>query len=104
MGYVGTLGRNLHFFVSIGIPEILGFSELSVHTEIVLLKILPYNTLNYASTANIEEVMKFYNLDHKTFETDFNLMLKELTEMIKILQFRCSFKFRMSLHKLICKN
>ena len=33
-----------------------------------------------------------------------NLMLKELTEMIKILQFRCYFKFRMSLHKLICKN
>ena len=31
-----------------------------------------HNTLNYASTANIEEVMKFYNLDHKTFETDFS--------------------------------
>ena len=31
-----------------------------------------HNTLNYASTANIEEVMKFYNLGHKTFETDFN--------------------------------
>ena len=29
-----------------------------------------HNTLNYASTANIEEVMKFYNLDDKTFETD----------------------------------
>ena len=33
-----------------------------------------------------------------------NLMMKELTEMIKILQFRCYFKFRMSLHKLTCKN
>ena len=32
-----------------------------------------HNTLNYASTANIEEVMKFYNLGDKTFETDFNL-------------------------------
>ena len=31
-----------------------------------------HNTLNYASTANIEEVMKFYNLGHKTFETDFS--------------------------------
>ena len=30
------------------------------------------NTLNYASTANIEEVMKFYNLGDKTFETDFS--------------------------------
>ena len=29
------------------------------------------NTLNYASTANIEEVMKFYNLGDKPFETDF---------------------------------
>ena len=30
-----------------------------------------HNTLNYASTANIDEVMKFYNLGDKTFETDF---------------------------------
>ena len=28
--------------------------------------------MNYASTANIEEVMKFYNLGDKTFETNFN--------------------------------
>ena len=33
-----------------------------------------HNTLNYASTANIEEVMKFYNLSDKTFETDFSFM------------------------------
>ena len=31
-----------------------------------------HNTLNYASTANIEEVMTFYNLGDKTFETDFS--------------------------------
>ena len=30
--------------------------------------------MNYASTANIEEVMKFYNLGHKTFEADFNYL------------------------------
>ena len=30
-----------------------------------------HNTLNYASTANIEEVTKFYNPGDKTFETDF---------------------------------
>ena len=47
----------------------LGFSELSVDTEVVLLF---HNVLNYASTLNIEGVMKFYNLDDKTFETDFN--------------------------------
>ena len=30
------------------------------------------NTLNYASTANIEEIMKFYKLGDKTFEADFS--------------------------------
>ena len=34
-----------------------------------------HNTLNYASTANIEEVMKFCNLGDKTFETDFNFQV-----------------------------
>ena len=33
-----------------------------------------HNTLNYASIANIEEVMKFYNLGDKTFETDFSFL------------------------------
>ena len=28
------------------------------------------NNLNYASTSNIREVIKFYNLGDKTFETD----------------------------------
>ena len=31
-----------------------------------------HNTLNYASTANVEEVMKFDNPGDKTFETDLN--------------------------------
>ena len=38
MSYVDPLGKNLHFFVCLGIAEILGFSELSVYTEIVLIK------------------------------------------------------------------
>ena len=33
-----------------------------------------HNILNYASTANIEEVMKFYNPGDKTFETDFRMV------------------------------
>ena len=41
LGYVGLLGKNLNFFVSLGIAEFLGFSELSVYTEIVLLKTFP---------------------------------------------------------------
>ena len=32
--------------------------------------------LNYASTANIEEVTKFYNLGDKTFETEFSYALE----------------------------
>ena len=32
-----------------------------------------HNTLNDASTANIEEAMKFYNQGHKTFETDIRM-------------------------------
>ena len=32
------------------------------------------------------------------------LMLKELNEMIMFLQVRCYYKFRMTLHKSICKN
>ena len=41
-----------------------------------------------SSTANIEEVMKFYNLGHKTFETDFSsymaYAMQELTEGVPI--------------------
>ena len=75
MGYVGPLGKNLNFFVSLGIAEILGFSELKI--EILFILKLSYskpfhNTLNYASTANIEEVIKFYNVGDKTFDTDFS--------------------------------
>ena len=65
------MGKNFNFFVSLRITEILGFSEFSVYTEVVLLKTFPQH---FASTANVEEVMKFYNLDDKTFETDFSLM------------------------------
>ena len=39
-----------------------------------------HNTLNYASTANIEEVMKFYNLSDKTFETDLKSLIRILTQ------------------------
>ena len=73
MGYVGPLGKNLNFFVSLGIADILGFSELSVYKTLSYSKHFD-NTLNYASTANIEEVMKFYNLGHKTCETHFSSM------------------------------
>ena len=36
LGHVGPLGKKPHFFVSLGIAEILGFSELSIYTELHL--------------------------------------------------------------------
>ena len=38
LGHVGLLGENLIFFVSLGIAEVLEFSELSIYTEVVPLK------------------------------------------------------------------
>ena len=38
LDHVGPLVKNLNFFVSLGIAEILGFSEFPVFTEVVLLK------------------------------------------------------------------
>ena len=63
MGHLGPLGKNLSFFVSFGIDEILGFSKISVCTEVVLLKPFPQH---------FEVCLYFYNLADKTFETDFN--------------------------------
>ena len=40
-----------------------------------------HNTLNYAFTANIEEVMKFYNPGKKTFEADFNTEIQYTATM-----------------------
>ena len=68
MGHVDPLGKNLIFFISLGITEILGFSELFI-LKLSYSKPI-HNILNYASVENIEKVMKFYNLGDKTFETD----------------------------------
>ena len=38
--------------------------------------------MNYASTANIEEVMKFYSLGDKTFETDFNTLQENISKFL----------------------
>ena len=67
MGHVGSLMKNLNFFVSLGIAEIFGFSELLSILKLSHSKPF-HNTLNHVSIANIKEVMKFY----KAFETDFN--------------------------------
>ena len=72
MGYVGPLGKSLNFLSPLG--SLNSYDFLSFLFILKLFYSKPFhNTLNYASTANIEEVMKFYNLGHKTFETDFSL-------------------------------
>ena len=71
MGHVGPSGKKptCNFLISLGITEILGFSDLSVYTEVVLLKTYLQH-FELCLFANIEKVMKFYNLGDKTFETD----------------------------------
>ena len=71
MGHVGHLGKNLNFFVSLGIAEFDDFRSFQFILKLSYSKPF-HNTLNYASTTNIEEVMEFYNLGDKTFETDFS--------------------------------
>ena len=70
---VGPLETNLTYFVSLGIAEISRCFKLSIYSEVFLLKTF-FSTWNYASTLNIGEVVKFYNLGNKTFETDFILL------------------------------
>ena len=55
----------------------LGIAEISVILKLLLILILPFtkpswNNLNYASTKNIREVMKFYNLGNKSFKAGFS--------------------------------
>ena len=65
------MGKNLNFLSPLGS---LKFFDLLRFLFILKLSYSKpfHNTLNYVSTANIEEVMKFYNLGDKTFETDFS--------------------------------
>ena len=65
------MGKTLIFLSPL---ELLKFEDfLSFLFMLILSYSKPFNnTLNCAFTANIEELMKFYNLDDKTFETDFN--------------------------------
>ena len=57
-------------FLSPQTAEILSFCEILFILKLSCSKPF-HNTLNYFSTVNIEEVMKFYNLGNKSFETSF---------------------------------
>ena len=76
LGHVGPLGKTSVFCLPWDL-WISWFSELSIYTEVVLLEPF-HNTLNHVSTANIEEVMKFYNLGDNNFEKDFNVYLVDV--------------------------
>ena len=57
---VGLLGEKFTFSTPLGQPN---FQESQTNS----------NSINYyASTPNIQEVIKFYDISDKTFETDFS--------------------------------
>ena len=70
---LSLLGENFTFFNSLGTTKISRSLGRSVYINVVFLMNFP--DLNYASTSNIREVIKFYNLGEKTFETDFCYLL-----------------------------
>ena len=62
--------KTLIFLSPLGPLKLLDFLSFLLFLKLSYSKPF-YNNLDYASTANIEEVMKFYNLGAKTFETSF---------------------------------
>ena len=67
-----SLGGKVHLFNSLGTTKISRSLRISIYINIVLLINFPEQfNLNYSFTSNIREVVKFYNLGDKTFETDF---------------------------------
>ena len=83
MGYVGPLGKKINFLSPLGSPNFEDFLSFLFILKLSYSKPF-HNTLNYASTANIEEVMKFYNLGHKTFETDFSWSISNVISCLII--------------------
>ena len=73
LGHVCPLGKTLIFLSPLGSLKFWDFLSFLFISKLSCSKPF-HNTLNCASTANIEEVMKFYNLGDKTFETDFNCL------------------------------
>ena len=65
----GLLGEKFTFFNCLGTTKISRSLRLSVCVNVVLL----INFREHASTSNIREVIEYYNLGDKNFETDFIL-------------------------------
>ena len=71
LDHVLPLWKNLNFLSPLGSLKFYDFLSFLFILKLSYSKPF-HNTLNYASTANIEEAMRLYNLDDKTFETDFS--------------------------------
>ena len=71
LGHAGPLGEKPHFFVPLELLKCYDFLRCLFILKLSYSKPF-YDTLNDASTANIEEVMKFYNRGDNTFQTDFS--------------------------------
>ena len=72
MPHVGPLEKTLIFLSPLGSLNFLDFLSFLFILKLSYSK-PSHSALNYASTANVEEVVKFYNPGDKTFETDFSL-------------------------------
>ena len=70
---VGFLAEKFTFFNSLVTTKMSRSLRLSVYIDVVLLTNFPEQSEFYASTSNIPEVIQFYILVDKTFETDFNI-------------------------------
>ena len=66
---MSPLGTNLIFSSPLGLLRFQEFLSFLFILKLSYSKPL-YSTLSYASTVNIQEVIKFYNPGNKSFETD----------------------------------
>ena len=69
---VSLLGEKFIFFQILKEKRNFENLKLCVNIHVVPLVNFPAQ-LNYASTSNAREVMKFYNLGGQSFETDFKI-------------------------------
>ena len=65
-----SLGNKPHLLSSLGLLRFQGLPGFLFLLKLSYSKCF-YSTLNYVSAANIQEVMKVYNVGNKTFKTGF---------------------------------
>ena len=80
---VSLLGAQFMFFNSLGPTKISAIFKLALYIHILSFSESLQNNLNHASTLNIREVRKFYNLGYKRFATDFSYRLLLLSDVFR---------------------